>query len=87
MLKAGLGLIALTVVTIATPAMAQSVRFDTPGVSVGVGERHHWRGDYDRPRHRSGVVVRHSDSYAYARCKTVKVYRPNGSVKIIRKCR
>ena len=86
MLKAGLGLIALTVVTIATPAMAQSVRFDTPGVSVGVGERHHWRGDYDRPRHRSGVVVRHSDSYAYARCKTVKVYRPNGSVKIIRKC-
>ena len=86
MLKAGLGLIALTVVTIATPAIAQSVRFDTPGVSVGVGERHHWRGDYDRPRHRSGVVVRHSDSYAYARCKTVKVYRPNGSVKIIRKC-
>jgi hypothetical protein len=85
MLKATLGLIALTAVTVATPAMAQ-VRFDAPGVSVGVGERHHWRGDYDRPRHRSGVVVRHSDSYAYARCKTVKVYRPNGSVKIIRKC-
>jgi hypothetical protein len=31
-------------------------------------------------------VVRHSDSYAYARCKTTKVYRPNGSVKIIRRC-
>jgi len=85
MLKATLGLIALTAVTVATPAMAQ-VRFDAPGVSVGVGERHHWRGDYDRPRHRSGVVVRHSDSYAYARCKTTKVYRPNGSVKIIRRC-
>ena len=86
MLKAGLGLIALTVVTIATPAAAQRVYLDTPGVSVGVGERSHWRGDYDRPRHRSGVVIRSGDSYAYSRCKTTKVYRPNGSVKIIRRC-
>jgi hypothetical protein len=86
MLKATLGLIVLTAVTVATPAMAQ-VRFDAPGVSVGVGERNHWRGDYDYPRHRSGVVVRsYGDSYAYSRCKTTKVYRPNGSVKIIRRC-
>jgi hypothetical protein len=33
------------------------------------------------------VVVRsYGDSYAYSRCKTTKVYRPNGSVKIIRRC-
>lgn len=89
MLKAGLGLIALAGVALATPAFAQTIHLGggSSGVSVGVGERGYdrgYRGDYDRPRRGYGVRI-HDDSYAAARCKTTKIYR-NGSVKTIRRC-
>ena len=87
MFKVTLGLIALTGVAFATPASAQGVYIDTPGVSVGVGERHHYRG-YDRPRHHSYGVRSYDDSYAYAgNCRTTKIYRSDGSVKTVRRCR
>ena len=78
MIKAGLGLMALAGIAIATPAFAQGVSVDVPGVSVGVGERHHYRGD--RYRHRGDtVVVRDRGSYAAARCSTKKIIRSDGS--------
>jgi len=87
MLKIATGFIALAGVALATPALAQGVYFDAPGVSVGIGERHHYYRDYDRPYYRSYGVREYDDSYAYARCKTVKVYRGDGLVKVIRHCR
>jgi hypothetical protein len=87
MLKIATGFIALAGVALVTPALAQGVYFDAPGVSVGVGARHHWN-DWDRPYYRGYGVRTYDDSYAYAGgCRTVKIYRGDGSVKIIRRCR
>ena len=83
MFKVALGLIALAGVAIATPASAQGLYIDTPGVSVGVGERHHYR---DRHRHHSYGVRSYESDYAYSRCKTTKIYRSDGSVKTVRRC-
>ena len=81
MLKVALGLAALAGAALATPASAQGVYIDTPGVSVGVGERHHYRG-----RHHSYGVRSYESDYAYSRCKTTKIYRSDGSVKTVRRC-
>jgi hypothetical protein len=86
MSKAIFGLIVLTGVAIAAPAMAQSVYMDGGGVSIGVGERHHRDGVRRHHRHNGAVVIRERDSYAAARCKTTKVIRSDGSSKTIRKC-
>ncbi|MBZ0148412.1 MAG: hypothetical protein K8F62_12855 [Pseudorhodoplanes sp.] len=89
MFKAGLALIALAGVAFATPAVAQGIYLDAPGVSVGIGERHHYRG-YDHPRYRSYSygVRSYDDDYAYAgSCRTTKIYRSDGSVKTVRRCR
>lgn len=85
MIKAGLGLIALVGIAIATPAFAQGVSVDVPGVSIGIGERDHYRGDYYR-RHRGAVVVRERDSYATARCSTKRIIRSDGTSTTIRRC-
>ena len=71
MVAAGLGFLATPV----TPAAAQGVRVDAPGVHVGVGERHryHERRTYMRDDRFHG-------------CKTVTIRRDDGSVKQIRKC-
>jgi len=84
MIKAGLGLIALVGIASATSALAQGVSVDVPGVSVGVGERHHYRGD--RYRDRDSVVIRERGSYAAARCSTKKIIRRDGSSTTIRRC-
>jgi hypothetical protein len=88
MFKAALGLTALAGIALVTPALAQGVYLDAPGVSVGVGERHHYRS-YDHPRYRSSYGVRsYDDDYAYAgNCRTTKIYRSDGSVKTVRRCR
>jgi hypothetical protein len=80
MYKAGLGLMALAGIALATPASAQTVYLDGRGVSVGVGERHH-----DRSRHYRSH--RGYDAYASDRCTTTRIVRSNGSVKTIRTCR
>ena len=78
MFKAGLALIALAGASFVTPAMAQGVYLDAPGVSVGIGSRPHY-----------GYGVRsYDDDYAYAgQCRTTKIYRGDGSVKTVRRCR
>ena len=87
MFKAALGLTAFAGIALVTPASAQGVYLDAPGVSVGIGERHHYRS-YDRPRHYSYGVRSYDDDYAYAgNCRTTKIYRGDGSVKIVRRCR
>lgn len=87
MFKSGLALIALAGASFATPAAAQGVYLDAPGVSVGIGERHHYRS-YDRPRHYSYGVRSYDNDYAYdGNCRTTKIYRGDGSVKIVRRCR
>ena len=56
MFKVIAGLIALTGVALATPAVAQSVYLGNSGVSVGIGERGYdrgYRGYDERPRYRS----------------------------------
>jgi hypothetical protein len=78
------GALVATGIAFVTPASAQGVRIDAPGVSVGVGtDRHHHR-HYDRRHHRD------RDVYVYERrgpeCKTITVERDDGSVKRIRKC-
>ena len=84
MIKAGLGLMALAGIAIATPALAQ-ISVDVTGVSVGVGERNHYRGD--RYRHRGDtVVVRERGSYAAARCSAKKIIRSDGTSTTIRRC-
>jgi hypothetical protein len=85
MIKAGLGLMALVGIAIATPAFAQGVSVDVPGVSVGIGERDHYRGDHYR-RHHDTVVVRERGSYAAARCSTKKIIRSDGTSTTIRRC-
>jgi hypothetical protein len=90
MIKAGLGLmalagIAIAGIAIATPAFAQGVSVDVPGVSVGIGERDHYRGDRYR-RHHDTVVVRERGSYAAARCSTKKIIRSDGTSTTIRRC-
>jgi hypothetical protein len=87
MLKTGLALIALAGVAFVTPAVtpaaAQGVYLDAPGVSVGIGEPRHY--GWDRPRYRS---YSYDDDYAYAgHCRTTKVYRSDGSVRTVRRCR
>jgi hypothetical protein len=84
MIKTGLGLMALAGIAIATPAFAQ-VSVDVPGVSVGIGERDHYRGDGYR-RHRGSVVVRERDAYAAERCSTKRIIRSDGSRTTIRRC-
>jgi hypothetical protein len=81
MYKAGLGLMALASIALATPAAAQTVYLDGRGVSVGVGERHH-----NRPRHHYRSHRGH-DAYASDRCTTTRIVRSNGSVKTVRTCR
>jgi hypothetical protein len=89
MFKVIAGLTALLGVALATPASAQSIYLGNSGVSVGVGDRGYDRGhrsyDYDRPRYRSNRAYQHS--YAYSRCRTVQMVRPDGRVKTIRRCR
>lgn len=80
----GLGLMALAGIAIATPAFAQ-VSVDVPGVSVGIGERNHYRGDGYR-RHRDSVVVRERGAYAAERCSTKRIIRSDGSRTTIRRC-
>jgi hypothetical protein len=90
MFKAGLALIALAGASFVTPAMAQGVYLDAPGVSVGIGSRPHYGYGWDHPRYRSyGYGVRsYDDDYAYAgQCRTTKIYRGDGSVKTVRRCR
>ena len=61
----------------ATPAQAQGVRVDVPGVHVGVGaDRHHHR------YHERRYYMRES----YRGCKTITIRRDDGSMKRIRKC-
>jgi hypothetical protein len=89
MFKAAFGLTALAGIALVTPASAQGVYLDAPGVSVGIGERHHYRS-YDHPRYRSYSygVRSYDDDYAYAgNCRTTKIYRSDGSVKTVRRCR
>lgn len=86
MLKIATGLIALVGVALATPAFAQGIYLNAPGVSVGIGERPYYR-DYDRPRYHSYGAYAYDDSYAYSRCKTTRIIRSDGSVKTIRRCR
>ena len=91
MLKSAFALLALAGVAFVTPAMAQGVYLDAPGVSVGIGDRPYHRGyGWDHPRYRSyGYGVRsYDDDYAYAgHCRTTKIYRGDGSVKTVRRCR
>jgi hypothetical protein len=90
MFKAGLALIALAGASFVTPAVAQGVYLDAPGVSVGIGSRPHYGYGWDHPRHRSyGYGVRsYDDDYAYAgQCRTTKIYRGDGSVRTVRRCR
>ena len=84
MIKAGLGALVLVGIAAAIPAFAQGVSVDVPGVSVGVGERHHYRGD--RYRDHDTVVVRERGSYAAARCSTKKIIRSDGTSTTIRRC-
>jgi hypothetical protein len=72
MVAAGLGFLATPV----TPAAAQGVRVDVPGVHVGVGERRH---RYDERRY----YMRDDRGPG---CKTITIRRDDGSVKQIRKC-
>ena len=73
-----LGLLAVSVITIATPVVPASaeVIVDTPVGGVRVGRDH----DYDR--------YRYSDRYrSYAReCRTITIRRDDGSVRRIRRC-
>jgi hypothetical protein len=81
---AGIGLIMLGGIAIATPAAAQGVYVDTPGVSVGVGTRHHYRDrDY---RYRYGERYRYRGAYAAGNCRTKKIIRSDGSSTTIRRC-
>jgi hypothetical protein len=84
MLKTGLVLMALAGIAIATPAVAQ-VSVDVPGVSVGIGERDHYRGDRYR-RDRDRVVVRERGSFAAERCSTKRIIRSDGTSTTIRRC-
>lgn len=91
MLKAGIGLMMFAGIAVATPALAQGVRIDAPGVSVGVGDRDHYRGrdryhHRDRYHNRGAVVVRERGSYAAANCRTKRIIRSDGSSTTIRKC-
>jgi hypothetical protein len=78
MIKAGLGLMALAGIATVTPAFAQ-VHVDAPGVSVGVGERQHYR-------HHDRVVVRDRGAYAQSRCSKKTIIRSDGSRTTIRRC-
>jgi hypothetical protein len=78
-----LGLLAAGGIAIATPVVPASaqVSVDTPVGGVTVGHRHHYYGDYDRPRYRG--------YHAYNRaggCRTVTITRDDGSFKRIRRC-
>jgi hypothetical protein len=89
MFRTGLALIALAGVAFVTPATAQGVYLDAPGVSVGIGARPHYGWD-NHPRYRSYSygVRSYDDDYAYAgNCRTTKIYRSDGSVKTVRRCR
>jgi len=72
----------------ASPAFAQSVYLEGPGVSVGVGNSGYYRDydrgyyrDYDRPRY--GTYSRRG--YAEG-CRTITIERDDGSIKRVRRC-
>ena len=65
----------------ATPAQAQGVHVDVPGVHVGVGGRRHYDDGY---RYRERRMYMRDGGYRG--CRTVTIHRDNGSVKQIRKC-
>jgi hypothetical protein len=77
------GLAALAGVVLVSPASAEGLRFDAPGVHVGVGDRGYYRDDDWRWRH---------GYHAYGRgdCRDVTVERRrwDGSVVVrhIRRC-
>ncbi len=85
-----IGLASLAAIAAVTPASAQGVYFNAPGVSVGVGapvyrERVY---EYDRPRYRERAHRHYDGSYAYAPrgCRTVTIQRYDGSVRQVRRC-
>lgn len=88
MFKVIAGFTALLGVALATPASAQSVYLGNSGVSVGIGDRGYDRGhrgyNHDRRHYRGNRG--YQDSYAYSRCRTVQMVRPDGRVKTIRRC-
>jgi hypothetical protein len=89
MRKLLISLASLAAIAAVTPAAAQGVYLNAPGVSVGVGApayRDRTYYDYDRPRYRARRY--YDDSYAYAPrgCRTVTIQRDDGSVRQIRRC-
>ena len=77
LVAAGLGFLATPV----TPAAAQGIGVDVPGVHVGVGERDRYR---DRDRYRERRYYMRDDRGRG--CRTVTIERDDGSMKRIRKC-
>jgi hypothetical protein len=86
-----IGLMALGGIAAATPAVAQGVYLDTPGVGVEIGRRDR---DYDRPRYRDYDRPRYREYRGYDRsygyrsegCRTITIRRDDGSVRRIRRC-
>ena len=82
------GLVALGGLAVATPAVAQGIYLEAPGVEVGVGRR--YDRDYDRRYYRDYDRRRYRDDRAYGYrgegCRTVIIRRDDGSVRRIRRC-
>jgi hypothetical protein len=82
MKKLALGVVAAATVLTVVPALAQvDVRAGDRGVSIGIGEREHWRH-----RDRDRVIIKRRGVFASDDCRTVTVRRhlPDGSVVVRR---
>jgi hypothetical protein len=82
-----IGVLAFSGIAVATPAIAQGVYLDTPGVGVQIGPRYREREyrDYDGPRYRAYDEDR-SYRYRAEGCRTIIIRRDDGSVRRIRRC-